>query len=397
MNRIRPALSATHRQPPGTGSGIYIHIPFCRRACTYCNFHFSTTLRGKAEVLSAIAREAELRKEELEGHRIETVYVGGGTPSLLTPDELSELFDALANHYDLSAISECTLEANPDDLSAEYLRALRHMTPVNRLSIGIQSFRDEDLRYTQRVHSAEQAQDAVKAAQDAGFNNLSIDLIYGIPGLTDRAWEENMERAKALGVQHLSSYALTVEEGTALHYAIEKKDAAPVEPEQSARQFSMLMDWASEAGYEHYEISNLAQLGHRAVHNTSYWLGAPYLGLGPSAHSFNGSDTRRWNVANNALYTRGVLGRGEVIHETEILSPVQRLNEYIMTSLRTAWGLDLGRIEETWGSNYSGILARGALGFVQQGLACVREDSIVLTNEGRLFADGIAAELFFTD
>jgi oxygen-independent coproporphyrinogen-3 oxidase len=375
-------------------AGIYIHIPFCRRACTYCNFHFSTSLQGKAEMLQAIAREAELRKDELTGQAIETVYFGGGTPSLLTPEQLAELFEGLAQHYDLSALRECTLEANPDDLSREYVHALRDQTPIDRLSIGIQSFRDEDLRYTHRVHSAEQAENAVKTAQDAGFSNLSIDLIYGIPGLSDQAWMDNLARAESLGVQHLSSYALTVEEGTALHHAIEKKSAAPVEPEQSAQQFRLLMDWARGAGYEHYEISNLAKPGHRALHNTSYWLGVPYLGLGPSAHSFDGENSRRWNVANNALYTRGILDRSQVLYEEEHLTRVERLNEYIMTSLRTAWGLDIARVETEWDAESAEELQHGIARFVQQGLARSEQDSFVLTDKGKLFADGIAAELF---
>lgn len=378
-------------------AGIYLHIPFCRRACTYCNFHFSTSLRGKEEMLRAIAQEVALRKDELRGQRIETVYIGGGTPSLLTPDELTALFDVLGHHFDLSAVRECTLEANPDDLSPEYLRALHTHTPVDRLSIGIQSFRDSDLHYTHRVHSAAQAEAAVKAAQDAGFSNLSIDLIYGIPGLSDMAWLDNLARAEALGVQHLSSYALTVEEGTALHHAIEKKGAAPVEPEQSARQFQILMNWAREAGYEHYEISNLAKPGYRAVHNTAYWLGAPYLGLGPSAHSFDGASKRRWNVSNNALYARAVIDRGEVPYEEEILTPTQRLNEYIMTSLRTAWGLDLLRVEEEWSRDASAALRKEAARPIARGLAQAHGNVITLTDEGKLFADGIAADFFLND
>jgi oxygen-independent coproporphyrinogen-3 oxidase len=307
------------------------------------------------------------------------------------------LFDNLAQYYDLSALRECTLEANPDDLSVEYLYAMRSRTPVDRLSVGIQSFRDEDLRYTHRVHSARQAEDAVKAAQDAGFSNLSIDLIYGIPGLSDAAWMDNLAQAESLGVQHLSSYALTVEEGTALQHAIEKKSAAPVEPEQSARQFRLLMEWARGAGYEHYEISNLARPGHRAVHNTSYWLGAPYLGLGPSAHSFDGEGKRRWNVSNNALYARGILDRDEVIYEEEILTRDQRLNEYIMTSLRTSWGLDLSRVAREWGAQQAKDLRCGTARIIQQGLAQGNGDCVILTDKGKLFADGIAAELFFTE
>lgn len=375
-------------------AGIYVHIPFCRQACTYCNFHFSTALRGKDEMLRAIAREADLRAPEMAGQKIETVYIGGGTPSLLTPDEVARLLEKIFEHYSISSLRECTLEANPDDLTPAYLRSLRSLTPVDRFSIGVQSFRDSDLRYTHRAHDARQAERSIKAAQDAGFANLSIDLIYGIPGLGDEAWRENLAKAEAFGVDHLSSYALTVEEGTLLHHQIEKKKATPVNAAQSAQQFRILMQWAGEAGYEHYEISNLARPGHRAVHNTAYWQGAPYLGLGPSAHSFDGAKKRRWNVANNALYTRGILDRDEVIFEEEILTPADRLNEYIMTSLRTVWGCDLHRVAEEWSSKAAEELRKESAPSVARGWMVAEGSVLRLTDDGKLFADRIAGELF---
>jgi len=377
-------------------AGLYVHIPFCRQACTYCNFHFSTSVRSRAEVLEAICREAALRAPEAaHWGPFQTVYIGGGTPSLLSPADLQQLFGALAAQYDLNAVSECTLEANPDDLSAEWLEGLKALTPVDRLSVGVQSFREEDLRYTHRAHSAAQALDGLKAATAAGFSNLSLDLIYGIPGLTDEAWLCNLDMADALGITHLSCYALTVEEGTALHHAIRHKKSQPVDSEQSARQFDILMRWASERGWEHYEISNLARPGHRAVHNTAYWTGAPYIGLGPSAHSFDGKDTRRWNVANNALYARTVLGAGEVPHETETLSHTDRLNEYIMTSLRTVWGLDLQAVAKEWGQKRAQTVRTGLERPLGAELAQMQESRVVLTDAGRHYADGIAAELFF--
>lgn len=373
-------------------AGIYIHIPFCRKACTYCNFHFSTTLRGKDDLLRALAQEISLQKDFLRGEQISTIYFGGGTPSLLNGEELKRLFAALEAAFDITALEECTLEANPDDITHAYLKELRS-TPINRFSLGVQSFREEDLRYMNRAHTAQQSEYAIKAAQDAGFSNLSIDLIYGTPGLSDAAWRENLDKMNALEIPHFSSYALTVEEGTALHHAIEKKKMTPVDAEQSAAQFQLLMEAAPAMGYEHYEISNLAKPGHYARHNTSYWQGVPYLGLGPSAHSFHGRE-RRWNAANNALYTHSILAQHTIPYESEILTDEQRLNEYIMTSLRTMWGCDLGRISRDWGSGAAKDILADAAPYIAAGKAFVKDGRLYLTNEGRLFADAIAGDLF---
>jgi oxygen-independent coproporphyrinogen-3 oxidase len=289
-------------------------------------------------------------------------------------------------------LKECTLEANPDDLSTAYLKALR-TTPVNRFSIGVQSFREADLQYMHRAHTATQADYAIKAAQDAGFTNLSVDLIYGTPGLTDAAWIDNLAQVKTLQVPHFSAYALTVEEGTVLYNAIRTKKEKPVDAEQSAAQFEILMDQAKVMGYEHYEISNLALPGHHAVHNTNYWRGLPYLGIGPSAHSFNGS-TRRWNVANNALYTKSILADNQLMYEEEKLTPVQHLNEYIMTSLRTAWGCDLDKVAVEWGNDYADKIKADSTHYIENGRLLKEGGKLILTNKGRLFADGIAGELF---
>lgn len=374
-------------------AGIYLHIPFCRQACTYCNFHFSTSLARRSEMVAALMQEATLRAGELEGQAVETVYIGGGTPSLLPVDDLQRIFDTLHRHLDIGSLKECTLEANPDDLTRDYLRALR-MTPVSRFSIGVQSFRDEDLRYMNRAHNAGQADAAIKAAQDAGFENLSVDLIYGTPGLTDAAWSTNLETIRTLQVPHLSAYALTVEEGTALHHAIAKKSAAPVDAEQSAGQAEILMAWAATAGYDHYEISNLARPGCYAVHNTAYWQGVPYLGIGPSAHSFDGRRIRRWNVANNSRYLQGVLAEGVVPHEQEALTDEERFNEYVMTALRTMWGVDLTRVAAGWGEAAAESLRERAARFVAAGQVTQTGKALILTPAGRLLADGIAADLF---
>jgi oxygen-independent coproporphyrinogen-3 oxidase len=377
-------------------AGIYVHIPFCKQACTYCNFHFSTSLRQKDALLEALLKEILLQKDWLECEKIDTIYLGGGTPSLLNAEELSQLFDALFNPFKMGSLKECTLEANPDDLSVSYLRELRQ-TPVGRLSIGIQSFREEDLRYMNRAHNAQQSDYAIKAAQDLGFTNLSIDLIYGTPGLSDAAWLQNIAKMASLDVPHFSAYALTVEEGTALHHSIAKKGAVPVDAAQSAAQAEILMDEAPRLGYSQYEISNFAKPDWYALHNTAYWRGTPYLGLGPSAHSFNGRDIRQWNVANNAMYIQSLLQEGKVPLEQEHLTPVQRLNEYIMTSLRTMWGCDLQKVRTDWGEDYGTLLLRDAQPLIEGGRMVKSYEHLILTRDGKLFADGIAAELFFSE
>jgi len=373
-------------------AGIYIHIPFCRQACVYCNFHFSTSLKQKPELVAALSEELVLRKNYLQGVPYETIYFGGGTPSLLTADELLRLFDTIQEHYPLGTLKEVTLEANPDDLDRNYLQALKH-TPVNRLSIGVQSFFDKDLLYMKRAHNAQQADYAIKAAQDAGFDNLTIDLIYGTPGLTDSEWKHNLHKVEYLAIPHFSAYALTVEERTALHHAIGKQKAAPVDPEQAAGQFGILVEQAAAMGYDHYEISNLAKPGRYAVHNTNYWMGNPYLGIGPSAHSFNGKQ-RSWNVANNAQYISSIERDRRPLGETEDLTPIQHLNEYIMTSLRTMWGCDLSKIAAEWSQEYADQVAECAGQFRKKGWLTNTDNKLLLTPDGKLFADRIASELF---
>lgn len=376
-------------------AGIYLHIPFCKQACVYCNFHFSTSMKGKDDVLQSILKEIELRRDYLQGATVETVYFGGGTPSLLSADEINLIFDTILKYHPVNNIKEFTLEANPDDLDKNYLRSLRNTT-INRFSIGVQSFREEDLLYMKRAHNAQEADYAIKAAQDSGFSNLSIDLIYGTPGLTDAAWKQNLAKVAELSIPHFSSYALTVEDKTALQHAIQKKKAVPVDPEQAAGQFELLMEQAAVMGYEHYEISNLALPGKYAIHNTNYWRGMHYLGIGPSAHSFDGG-TRRWNVANNALYSKSVLHDSTVPYEEERLTPTEHLNEYIMTSLRTMWGCDLERIQKEWDSTCATMVEKSSHLFQEK--KWIKQDGkiLLLTNEGKLFADRIASELFVSE
>lgn len=345
-------------------------------------------------MLQAILKELEMRRDYLQGALIETVYLGGGTPSLLSADEINIIFDTIFKYYPVNHLSECTLEANPDDLDKKYLKALQH-TPINRLSIGVQSFREEDLLYMKRAHTAQEADYAIKAAQDAGFTNLSIDLIYGTPGLSDKAWKDNLAKVTDLRIPHFSSYALTVEPKTALHYNIMQQKAAPVDPEQAAGQFEILMDQAVAMGYEHYEISNLALPGKYAIHNTNYWLGKHYLGIGPAAHSFDGT-SRKWNVANNALYAKHILQEHQLSYEEEKLTRTEHLNEYIMTSLRTMWGCDLDKIEKEWDSSTATQVEKSSHLFQEKKWLSQQGKILVLTNAGKLFADKIAAELFIT-
>ncbi len=346
----------------------------------------------KEDMIATILKELELRKDYLPGHTIETIYFGGGTPSVLTADEIKRITEQIYKLYRVENLQEFTLEANPDDLSAQYLKELRD-TAISRFSIGVQSFRDEDLRYMNRAHDAQEADRAIKTAQDTGFANLTIDLIYGTPGLTDADWRHNLGMIKQLSIPHFSSYALTVEEGTALHHNIKRNKTTPVDAAQAAGQFEILMDEAAKMGFDHYEISNLALPGHHAVHNTNYWMGVPYIGIGPSAHSYN-MHSRSWNIANNALYIKRIVAEKTLPLETETLTTEQQLNEYLMTSLRTMWGTDINKIATTWSADYSKQILHDAERFIDKGQLTLQDNKLLLTNEGKLFADSIAGELF---
>ncbi len=343
-------------------------------------------------MLHAIGEEARQRAHELAGERVETIYFGGGTPSLLSAQEIRQLCELLQAHYDLSDTMEITLEANPDDLqSLDYLRALRQETPVNRLSIGLQSFVEADLHYMNRAHNAQEAALCLENAETMGFDNLSVDLIYGTPTLSDAAWRENLRRVFAHKIQHLSCYALTVEPKTALAHRVKTKKAASPEEEQAARQFEILLADTAAAGFEHYEISNFCRPPHYARHNTAYWQGKKYVGLGAAAHSYDGQ-RRRWNVANNALYIRSVLD-GAPFWEEEILTKRDIFNETLMTALRTRWGLTserLGRFSEQERAHFE----QGAAAFLQRGLLLQEGAGYRLSDAGKLLADSILAELF---
>ena len=380
-------------------AGIYIHIPFCRQACHYCNFHFSVSLRHKGEFLDCLLKEVDLRKDFFgktrdQGgkYRLESIYLGGGTPSILGIEELNRIFERLSEFYDFDQSAEITLEANPDDLTFEKLEALRE-TPVNRLSIGIQSFHAADLAYMNRIHSPRQAIQAIENAQKLGYQNLTIDLIYGTPTMNDLQWKENLERTLGFGISHISAYALTVEPKTALEVFIRRGQAKPVEEEQSARQFEIMVDLLAGHGYQHYEISNFALPGKFSRHNLSYWTGKPYLGLGPSAHSFRGTE-RSWNPPNTTKYINSI-SQGNLPLESEQLTPAQRYDEYLMTSLRTMWGCDLKKVEVEWGEEKRAELETQTRQYIEQGLMIKKDNHLILTEKGRLFADRIAGDLFW--
>jgi oxygen-independent coproporphyrinogen-3 oxidase len=374
-------------------AGIYLHIPFCRKACHYCNFHFSTSLQYKNELLDALLKEISLtpgKKEE----EIETIYFGGGTPSILDQGELDKILGQLKKDFRISPDAEITLEANPDDITPAKAKAWIG-SGINRLSIGIQSFRDVDLLWMNRSHSALQAKQAILDIRSAGFDNYSIDLIFGTPGLDTDAWVANITEALKLGIPHLSCYALTVEPRTALDkmIALHKKEAP--DSDLQAEQYLVLMNQMEQAGYDHYEISSFSLPGMQSRHNRSYWQGKKYFGFGPSAHSFDGR-SRKWNIAHNIDYIKSI-SDNKIPFESEILSPVQQLNEYIMTSLRTSEGLSLVEIRIKWGEDSASSIEHLAKPYIQSMKMAIIKDHLVLSREGKLFADGIAAALFLDE
>ncbi|WPU95142.1 radical SAM family heme chaperone HemW [Mucilaginibacter sabulilitoris] len=372
-------------------AGIYIHIPFCKQACHYCDFHFSTSLKYKDELLQALVKEIRLQKNYLNNETIETIYFGGGTPSLLEADEINRLLNTITELHTVSSTAEITLEANPDDLDDAKIKSLRQ-TDVNRFSIGIQSFFDDDLLWMNRAHRSRHAEASVKRAQDAGFENITADLIYGYPLLTDTKWKQNLDKLFELDIPHVSAYSMTVEPQTALAVLINKNKQPPMNDQQSAAQFTVLMQAMADHDFEHYEISNFCKPGHYSRHNSNYWQGVKYLGIGPSAHSYNG-EARQWNVANNAKYIQGI-ETGKLPAETETLTQENRLNEYIMTSIRTMWGLDLNRLNSIAQASADELLI-AARRYFDNGWITKKDDVLYLTHTGKLYADNIAAGLFF--
>lgn len=371
--------------------GIYIHIPFCKKACHYCDFHFSTSLKNKSKLVEAICSEIEQRKDYLADKKIETLYFGGGTPSLLTKEELEKILNCVKSHFTLLKNAEITLEANPDDLTAAKLKELKS-SGINRLSIGIQSFFDEDLKLMNRSHTSEQAIMAVKEAQKTGFENITIDLIYGLPDLIIERWKQNLKQAFSLGVPHISAYNLTVEERTALNHLVKTKKVRLPEELLVIEQFTALIEEAEKNNFIHYEISNFSKEGMQSKHNSSYWKGVHYLGIGPSAHSYNGI-SRQWNISNNAIYIKNI-NEGKRWFEEEKLTEENKFNEYVMTRLRTMWGIDLVFIKSTFGEKKLANMLNSSKDYILSGHINRKEESIILTQKGKLLADKIASDLF---
>jgi oxygen-independent coproporphyrinogen-3 oxidase len=374
----------------GGDLGIYIHIPFCKQACHYCDFHFSTSLKKRDEMVDALAKEIELRKDEFKDKTVKTIYFGGGTPSLLTTKELQFLIDSVYENYKVSEHPEITLEANPDDLSARRIQELA-TSPINRLSIGIQSFFEDDLKLMNRAHNSDEAKSCLEEAIKY-FDNISIDLIYGVQGASNEKWIQNIEMALSYTIPHISSYALTVEPKTALASFIEKGIIDAVNDEQAHEQFHILKKRLEASGFTHYELSSFGKEGYFSKNNSAYWQGKSYLGIGPSAHSFNGTQ-RSWNVKNNSKYIKSVQ-QNELPSEVETLTKNDQYNEYVMTGLRTIWGVSFAKVETDFGTVSKDYLIEQSAIFINQQLLYIDDGFLRVTNKGQFLSDGIASELF---
>jgi len=392
-------------------SGIYIHIPFCKQACHYCDFHFSTSMKKKDEMVLALAKEIQMRKTELldsacsdKEEVVETIYFGGGTPSRLTIADLKLQLDSIYKNYKVVENPEITLEANPDDLSEEYLIELSKIG-INRLSIGIQSFFEDDLQLMNRAHNSVEAKKCLEIATQY-FDNISLDLIYGIPGMSNEKWKQNIQTALSFGISHISSYALTVEPKTALNKLIQTGKIAKPNDEVAEEHFQILVETLENNGFIHYELSNFGKENYFSKNNSAYWLGKKYIGIGPSAHSYDGI-SRSWNVSNNPMYLKS-LDENKLPNEIEILSKTDRYNEYIMTGLRTIWGVSLDRIELEYGNEYMDYLQKQAQKFIKEELleivtssgpmpsGCI-EKVLKPTQKGKFLTDGIASDLFMVN
>lgn len=374
-------------------SGIYIHIPFCKQACHYCDFHFSTSMNKKNEMILALAQEIEMRKNEFEKDCIETIYFGGGTPSRLQITDFRLLIEVINTHYNVIENPEITIEANPDDLSEKYIIDLKK-NGVNRLSIGIQSFFEDDLKLMNRAHNAVEAEKCLEIATKY-FDNISIDLIYGIPNMSNEKWQKNIEKALNFGIKHISSYALTVEPKTALKKLIASGKIEAPKDEVAETHFQILIKILEKEGFIHYELSNFGKENYFSKNNSSYWLGKKYIGIGPSAHSFD-RKSRSWNVSNNSIYLKSI-NENKLPNEIEKLSKTDLYNEYIMTGLRTVWGVSLEKIENVFGTNFLKYLYKQAEKHLQNNLLIIENNVLKTTKNGKFLTDGIASDLFFLD
>lgn len=372
-------------------AGIYIHIPYCRQACRYCDFHFVVSVWQKKEILPYILKEVESRGEYLSGETIDSIYFGGGTPSVLEKGEIVSILESIKKNYTIGSEPEISFEANPEDLKKDYLKGLKEIG-INRLSIGIQSFHNSDLELMHRIHSAEQAITCVKNAKEVGFDNISIDLIYGIPRQEAGVWEENLDTAFSLGIQHFSAYHLTYEAGTIFDHWVKKGRIKPIQEEDSIQQFKTLLKKAKENGFEHYEISNFSLPGFQSRHNSSYWHQEKYIGIGPSAHSFDGK-SRRWNFKSNKKYSENI-STGAEYFETEVLTEENQYNEFIMTNMRTMAGVSLATINERFGKDFENYFLIQARKFVENGSVKREGEIFRFSEEGIFISDHIISEIF---
>ncbi len=370
-------------------AGIYIHIPFCKQRCYYCDFHFTTSLKNKDAIINAIVFELEIRKTEIT-EEVKTIYLGGGTPSIIETSDIKKIFDSIYKNYSVSPSPEVTIEANPDDITIEKLAELRQ-TPINRFSVGIQTFHEKDLKFMNRAHNKSQADNCIPMIQNAGFDNITIDLIYGVPNQTNEEWLYNLDRAFELNVPHISAYALTVEEKTPLSKLIQSGKYPNVSDEKAFEDFKTLISKTKEQGFVQYEISNFGKDGYFSKHNSSYWKGDQYLGVGPSAHSFNGVE-RRWNLANNKMYLEGI--NSNKYFEKESLTEADTFNEYLMTGLRTIWGVSLQKISSDFHPSFITNFVNTINNLQQEGIVVVNGDIVTIAENSKFQTDGITSELF---
>lgn len=375
-------------------AGIYIHVPFCKTRCIYCDFYTRTDMSPKHNYVSAVCREMELRKHYISNEIVKTIYFGGGTPSQLSYGDFQRIFDTIRANFTVASDAEITMEANPDDLDTKYLETLRRLA-FNRLSIGIQSFDDNELKFLKRRHSAERAIDVVSLCKSSGYNNISIDLMYGLPNQTMDIWQRNLEQAINLDVQHISSYHLIYEQGTRLYRLFKLGDVKPVDEDLSVQMFSAMIDSLSAAGFQHYEISNFARNGLYSKHNSSYWLGEKYLGLGPAAHSFDGHN-RAWNIPSISKYVEAI-GQANPAIETECLDKNTSYNDFILTGMRTMWGVDLVVMESRFGTSMKDYCMKNVQKYINQGFVTNNDNVLKLTREGIFISDGIMSDLMWVE
>lgn len=375
-------------------SSIYIHIPYCKQKCSYCNFYFRTSQKDKKNLIDSILKEIDLRKSYLKNKSLNSLYFGGGTPSILKEEDLIKIFNKVKEYFEIKAETEISFECNPDDLSKEKLKILKKLG-VNRLSVGIQSFKDRDLQFMNRSHNSKQAKNCIKDAQDVGFKNISIDLIFSLPNQSLNDWRKNLEKAFSLEIQHISSYSLTIEEKTKLKHLIDTHQINELDDIESSKHFEILISECEKRGFIQYEISNFGKENYFSKHNSSYWLGKEYLGIGPSAHSFNG-DSRQWNISNNTKYIKQI-NESVLPFEKEYLSNSQKYNDYIMTSLRTIWGINLNLIKTKFGIDAFIHLKKEIIKWIESEDVYLEKENIFLTTKGKFISDSICSDLFILE